>query len=85
MHFFPMSSDISPQAREKKDILPAADEGYQSIYVCRACYTAVSRKSDEISRQYYDASIRELRAAEARLEAQIRYLEARVNNLSFNR
>ena len=85
MHFFPMSSDISPQAREKKDILPVADEGYQSIYVCRACYTAVSRKSDEISKRYYDASIRELRAAEARLESQIRYLESRINSISYNR
>lgn len=85
MHFFPMSSDISPQARNNEGILPAADGEFKSIYVCRACYTAVSRKSDEISRGYYDLSIREIRAAEARLESQIRYLESRINSISYNR
>lgn len=82
MHFFPMSSDVSPQQKKKEDgILPSANDEYTSIYVCRACYSAISRRSDAIAQHYHKISMDELRSTEARLQAEIAALQAQVSSL----
>ena len=83
IHFFAMSSDISPQLRNGDGILKSADESYQNIYVCRACYTSISRRADAISKYYYGLSQDDMRAMEARLQAQIAALQAEVTSLRF--
>lgn len=83
IHFFAMSSDISPQLRNGDGILKSADESYQNIYVCRACYTSISRRADAISKYYYGLSQDDMRAMEARLQAEIAALQAEVTSLRF--
>ena len=85
MHFFPMSSDISPQMRNGDGLLRSADEGYQNIYVCRACYTSISRRADAISKYYYDQTADDMRAMEARLQSEIAALQAQITALRFTR
>jgi len=77
VHFLAMSSDISPFMRKSDDdILKSAPVDYNSVYVCRPCYTAISRRSDEIARQYHERAMQEMRAMEARLQAQISSMRA---------
>ena len=83
MHFFPMSSDISPQMRNNEGILKSADTEYKNIYVCRACYTSISRRADAISKYYYDVAQDDMRKMEARLQAEIASLQAEITSLRF--
>jgi len=77
VHFLAMPSDISPFMRKSDDdILKSAPGDYNSVYVCRPCYTAISRRSDEIARQYHERAMQEMRAMEARLQAQISSVSA---------
>jgi len=72
VHFLAMPSDITPFMRATNDdILQSAPESYTSVYVCRPCYTSISKRSDEIAREYHDVAMREMRAMEARLRAEI--------------
>lgn len=73
IHFMAMRSTVEPVFRNmtESDIVKPVSQDGTSIYVCMPCYTAISNKSDEISRYYYDRAIDEIRATEARLEAQI--------------
>ena len=83
MHFFAMSSDISPQLMKGDGILKSADPEYKNIYVCRACYTSISRRADAISKYYYDEAVDDMRQMEARLQAEIAALQAEVTSLRF--
>ena len=83
VHFFAMSSDISPQLRKDDGILKSADQDFQNIYVCRACYSSISRRADAISKYYYGLSQDEMRAMEARLQAQIAALQTEISTLRF--
>ena len=49
------------------------------IYICRACYSAISNRSDEISQGYYNQAISEMRAMEARLQAEIAALQTQIS------
>jgi len=72
IHFVAMSSDVSPFMRKSgDDILQSAPEDYKAIYVCRPCYSSISRRADEIAKQYHEAAMQEMRAMEARLRAEI--------------
>ncbi|MCL1979152.1 MAG: hypothetical protein FWG60_03230 [Methanomassiliicoccaceae archaeon] len=82
VHFLAMPSDISPFMRKSDDeILKSAPSDYNSIYVCKPCYSAISKRSDEIARQYHERAMQEMRAMEARLEAEIRSLSTRISML----
>ncbi|MDW8082658.1 MAG: hypothetical protein RMI56_02550 [Sulfolobales archaeon] len=52
-----------------------------SVAVCRACYGAVYRLSDRISRHYHEEAMKALKQLEDRLVARIRALEQRVSSL----
>ncbi|MDR0309369.1 MAG: hypothetical protein LBH88_01230 [Candidatus Methanoplasma sp.] len=74
VHFLTMSSEVTPFMRkaDEDSVLKSAPSDFGSVYVCKACYTSVSRRADEISKVYYDRAIQEMRAMEARLQAEIR-------------
>ncbi len=77
IHFLKMSSEITPYMRnDQDDLLKSADNGFESVFVCRPCYSAISRRADAISNKYYQDAIRELRATEARLRAEIAEVRA---------
>ena len=46
--------------------------------MCKPCFTAISNRSDEISRGYYDRTMAEMTAMEARLMAEIRSVRASI-------
>ena len=77
VHFLAMSSEISPFMRQSDDdILKSAPADYNSVYVCKPCYSSISRRSDEIARRYHEQAMQEMRAMEARLQAEIRSMNA---------
>lgn len=81
IHFFQTPADVSEALNSTNDgnLKSAPDNGH--IYICRACYTAVSRRADEISTGYYNRAIGEIRSAEARLQAEIAGLQAQITSL----
>ncbi len=86
IHFFSAPAEIT-SALDKGDGGPAKSSlgDGKHIFICRACYSAVSNRSDEISRQYYDDAMRELRSAEARLQAQIAALQTQIAMVRMSR
>ncbi len=86
IHFYSTPADVSPAL--DKDDKPSArskPSDFKHIYICRACYSAVSNRSDEISKGYYDQAIAEMRAMEARLQAEIAALETQISFARMNR
>ncbi len=73
IHFMAMKSTIEPVFANMttNDVVKPLSDDMQSIYVCTPCYTAISNKSDEISRHYYDSAMAEMRAMEARIDAEL--------------
>jgi len=73
VHFMAVRSDISDMFRKKEDgeAIKATSSNYGSIFMCMPCYTAVSNRADEISVRYYNDAIAQMRAMEARLQAEI--------------
>ncbi len=86
IHFFSAPADVSP-ALDKDDngVAKSKPEGSTEIYICRACYSAVSNRSDEISQDYYNRAMAEMRAMEARLQAEIAALQTQISFARMNR
>ena len=82
LHFYVMSADPSPQQIDKdsKELQHSISEGHD-LYVCRACYTGVSRRADAISNDYYNKGMDNLRQSEARLQGQIAALEGQISRM----
>ena len=80
IHFFSAPAEVSPALddKDKPTARSRPDGDPQHIYICRACYSAVSNRSDEISRGYYNQTMQEMRAMEARLQAQIAALQSQI-------
>ena len=80
IHFFSAPAEVSPALddKDKPTARSRPDGDPQHIYICRACYSAVSNRSDEISRAYYNQAVQEMRAMEARLQAQIAALQSQI-------
>lgn len=86
IHFVGMSSDITPLLRNlQEDIVHSAPEDYSSIYVCRACFSAVSRRADEIAVKYHREAMEEIRRVEANMQAQINTLNSNIMRIGMNR
>lgn len=79
LHFVQMPTEVSDmQSTCKQDSpLPSA-EGNNSIYVCRACFLAVSKRADAIAKDYHNIAMREMRDMEARLNARINQVGANI-------
>lgn len=86
IHFFSAPADVSP-ALDKDDngVAKSKPEGSTQIYICRACYSAVSNRSDEISQDYYNRAMAEMRAMEARLQTEIAALQTQISFARMNR
>ena len=82
LHFYVLRADPSPQQIDKdsKELQHSISEDHD-IYVCRACYTGVTNRADEISSDYYNRGMENLRQSEARLQTQIAAVEAQVSRL----
>ncbi len=80
IHFFPLSSEISPMLRTPEGSEPLASEAkdFNSIYACRACYTSISKRADDIARQYHLQAMNEMRAVELRLQTQLASLQTQI-------
>lgn len=80
IHFFPLSSEISPMLRAPKGSEPLTSEAedFNSIYACRACYTSISKRADDIARQYHTQAMNEMHAMELRLQTQIASLQTQI-------
>lgn len=81
IHFFQTPAEVSDALNKTNDgsMKSAPDNGH--IYICRACYTAVSKRADEISTGYYNRAIDEIRSTEVRLQAEIASLQAQITSL----
>lgn len=79
IHFFSAPAEVSPALEKGENASAKSSPGdRQHIFICRACYSAISNRSDEISRGYYNDAMRELRATEARLQAEIAALQSQI-------
>jgi len=79
INFVAMESEVTPAQSRSKQVSPLPSfEGSASIYVCRACYLAVSKRADAIARQYHEAAMTEMRNMEARINTRINQLNLRV-------
>lgn len=78
INFFSAPAQVPRSLEDKASAAAEAKQDTEHIYICRACYTAVSNRSDEISRAYYNKSIEEMRAMEARIQAQLAALQSQI-------
>lgn len=79
IHFYSAPADVSPALDDDEGkAAKSKPEGGEHIYICRACYSAVSNRSDEIARGYYNQTMQEMRAMEMRLQAQIAALQSQI-------
>jgi len=83
INFVKMGCDMIPN-EENEDITKSADEEKRVIFVCRSCYTAFSRRADDISRGYYNESIKEMREMETRINMKIAALEAQIGAVAWS-
>lgn len=81
INFVKMSCDTIPN-EEGADLSKSVDEENKKIFVCRSCYTAMSRRADDISRGYYNESLREMREMEARINMKIAAIEAQIGGVA---
>lgn len=78
IHFYSAPADVSPSLKDNSTTAAKSRADTQHIYICRACYSAVSNRSDEISQQYYNQAMQQMQAMEARLQAEIAALESQI-------
>lgn len=78
IHFFSAPAEVPPSIKDGSGTAAKSRDGTQHIYICRACYTAVSNRSDEIANAYYQQARKDMAAMEARLQAQIASLQSQI-------
>lgn len=79
IHFYSAPADVSPSLEDRSTTAGKTRADAKHIYICRACYTAISNRSDEISKAYYDQAMQQMAAMEARLQAQIAALQSQIS------
>ncbi len=80
IHFFALPSDISPVLRTPpgKEPLASETEDHGAIYACRACHSSIINKADEIAKRYHNSAMAEIRATEARMQAELSALHSQM-------
>jgi len=79
IHFVSMPTDVTPLQMKSKQSSPLPSIGNSaSIYVCKACYVAISKRADSIALQYHNAAMAEMRNMEARLNQKINSVNSRI-------
>ncbi len=81
IHFYAAPAEVSPSLKDGANTAGKTRASKTHIYVCRACYTAVSNRADEIANRYYQHTMAEMRAMEARLQAEIAALQSQISML----
>ena len=84
LHFYRMSADISPEhvRAEEGELAPSTESGSPMIFVCKACYTSISRRADSIAKEYHERSMAEMEQMRRQLMAEISRLDARITKVS---
>lgn len=84
LHFYRMSADVSPehQRAEKGELAPSTEPGSPMIFVCKGCYTSISRRADDIAKRYQEETMAEIDKVYNRLMAEISRLDSRITNVS---
>jgi len=76
IHFVSMPTDVTPLLKNSKQASPlSSTDNDMSIYVCKACYLAISKRADVIAADYHRAAMAEMRAMENRL---MTYVNSRI-------
>ena len=85
VHFFPMSSDVGVMKYKESDEshLPSKSDSGDAVYVCRACYSAISRRADSIANHYHRQAMAEVARVEASLRAEIAAVNTRINSINY--
>ena len=78
IHFYTTPADVSPALNKDTGTRSAPDD-LRSIYICRACYSAVSNRADDIAREYHEQAMSEMRAMEMRIQAEISALQTQIS------
>ncbi len=78
IHFFSAPADVSPSLKDEASAAAKSRADTEHIYICRACYTAVSNRADAIAQEYHQEAMRQMYAMEARLQAEIASLQAQI-------
>ena len=83
IHFYQTPAEVSEALEKTNDGNIKSNPDSDNVYICRACYSAVSKRADQVSQVYFNRTMDELRATEMRLQAQIMALDARITSVSF--
>ncbi|MDO5853201.1 MAG: hypothetical protein Q4Q62_03940 [Thermoplasmata archaeon] len=78
IHFYSAPADVSPSLKDSASSAADSRADTKHIYICRACYSAISNRSDEISKRYYQQTMQQMQAMEARLQAEIAALQSQI-------
>jgi hypothetical protein len=83
IHFCAMSADIGPEYAftEDDELAPSVETDLSMIFVCKACYTSISRRADYIAKEYYELSVAEIEDVYDKLMKEIERLDTRITNL----
>ncbi len=86
LHFYRMSADISPEhvRADADELTPAVDQDSPMIFVCKACYTSMSRRADAIAKDYHERSLAEIERTRRQMMAEIARLDSRITSLSMS-
>lgn len=84
INFFSAPAEAPNTLKDSSTAAASSREDVKHIYICRACYSAVSNRADEISKRYYDDAMQQMAAMEMRLEAQIAALQTQISYARMN-
>lgn len=84
LHFYRMSADVSPEhvRADEGELAPSTDQDSPMIFVCRACYTSISRRADAIAKDYHERSMSEIDNVRRQMMAEVSRLDSRITSLS---
>lgn len=83
INFVRMGCDTIPN-EEGEDLSKSLDESNRNIFVCMSCYTAFSKRADDISRGYYNEAMKEMAEMEARINMKLAAMEAQIGAVAWN-
>ncbi len=84
IHFMAVRSEFTDMFRNKEEneAVKSSGDNYSDIFMCLPCYSALSNRANEIAVSYYNDAMSQMRAMEARLQAEIAAVRM---SASFNR
>jgi len=72
IHFVTMETSVTDVlVNGKRESVHPSFENYESIYVCRACYLAISNRADKIASEYHEVAMQEMSDMEMRFEDKV--------------